>query len=210
MRSVEKSLSLVSPEPARRSFGRRIGFVLAAVVVTLVLVGQGIFLVTMVKTGVQSDPNGVPVPHGGTLQHRISTVVAAALGAGDRGVRRFIITGIHPDAGNPALRDVDITWAINDDIAAGTVGNGAQTDAYATFRNIYSARLPVALVSLRGTYPVAGPAHPRETVVMSLAMDRKVAAAIGKEGWNNADAPTVWPLIQRRYVAPDFEPLSGE
>jgi hypothetical protein len=208
MRSMEKSLSLVPADSARRSLGGRIMIALGAVVVALVLIGQGIFLVTMVKTGVQSDPSGVAVPSSGSLQHRLTAVVAAALGESDRGVRRFTITAIHSDSRNPSLRDVDITCTINDDIAAGSVGNGAQTDAYAVFRNVYSAHLPVALVRLRGTYPVTG--QSREVVVMRLAMDRTVATAIAKEGWNNADAETVWPLIERQYIAPDFQPIAGE
>lgn len=212
------SLAIVRPaerEPRRRlgcpsSLGRRIRFALAALVVGLVLIGQGIFLVRVATSG---GSQGIiqSFPRTGTLSQRLHTVVNTALGGSDRGVRRFAITAITTDPARRTLKDVSITWAINDDISAGSVGNGAQLDVFAMLRNIYSAHLPIALVRLRGTYPV--PQHggsAREATVMRLSMTRHVANVIGQGDWSNVDPESVWALTHRAYVNPDFQPLPSE
>lgn len=201
--------------PGRRLAGRgirSIGFGLAAVVVTLVIIGQGIFLARALGSGVwNASDSSALVPTHGTLTHRVQVALGAALGGSDRGVRRFEVVRVAPSGLKSKLSTVTVRWAINDDISAGTVGNGAQDDVYAAFRDIFSAGLPLASVHLDGTYPVSkSHGSTRETVVIRVAMSRPTATTIAKIGWENLDPQTAWPLVDRLYVNPQFEPLPQE
>jgi hypothetical protein len=190
---------------------RPLGIVLAVVVVGLVLVGQGIFLARAIGGGVwnTSASSGV-IPTRGSLSHRLEAVLTGALGSSDRGVRRFMIVHLSRSPGRK-LSAVTVRWAINDDLSAGTVGNGAQADAYTMLRDIFISGLPVGSVRLDGTYPMPdGRGHMHETVVMRLAMSTAVAATIGNIGWDNLDPQTAWPLIDRLYVNPQVQPLPQE
>lgn len=179
--------------------------------VAVILAGQIIFLVRTVRSGAwMGGVNAAPVPTKGPLSHRLDVALANALGSSDRGVRRFSIAGIHEDASNPRLSSVSVRWAINDDLSAGTLGNGAAADVYLMLRDIFTAHLPIALVRLDGTYPVRnGRGHARETVVMRLAMRRSVATMAGNMGWDSLDSQTLWPLVDRISVNPQFQPLAS-
>jgi hypothetical protein len=176
-------------------------------VVALVLVGQGIFLVRALSS--EGAEYTAPAPTHGTLAQRINAVLSAALGPSDRGVRRYRLTSIIADTAHPALRDVGITWAINDDVAAGSIGNGAQQDVYTVLRDLYTASLPLALVRLTGTYPMRQGDPVQEMVVMRLSMDWRTAQTIGQVGWDTMDPETVWPLVTRQLVAPAMQPITG-
>jgi hypothetical protein len=207
---VSEPISLASARGGSSRIGRRIKIVLASIVVALVLIGQGMVLVRSLGnagalSGYSVQPTGL---QGQTLTHRLDSILGNVLGPSDRGVRRFTIVRISPVAGSRGLKAVTISWAINNDISAGSVGNGAEADVYAVLRGIYTAGLPIALVRLDGTYPTAR--KTRETTVMRLAMSRKVAKTIANVGWDNMDPQTLWPLVVREYVAPAFQPLSGE
>lgn len=196
-----------APDSPGGGLGRKLGFVLAGIVVALVLIGQLIFLARIISSGsLTSSSTTVQVPKTGSLAHRLDAVLANALGPSDRGVRRFAITAVHPAGGH--FSAVSMTWAINSDISAGTIGNGAQADVYLMLRDIYTSGLPVASVRLAGTYPLSNRrGKAQETVVMRLAMTRKEAATAAEGGWENLDAQTLWPLVDRIYVNPQVQPL---
>jgi hypothetical protein len=190
---------------------RALGIGLASVVVALVLVGQVIFLVSAARSGLSLAGDAPSLPQTGSLPHRLAPILSAVLGPSDRGIRRFRITGAYPGSSNRRLEVVSITWAINNDLSAGTVGNGAQVDVYAMLRAIYSSHLPIGLVKLTGTYPIPDRrGRPHETVVMRLAMDRSAANAVEETGWDNLDAQGLWPLVRRLYVHPDLQPVAAE
>jgi len=171
----------------------------------LILIGQGMALVNAYRTGATSS---IPIPHTGTLRHRMTVALSAALGPSDRGVRRFRIDRIIPAPSDPSRKDVSVTWAINSDLTWGTLGNGAQVDAYIILRTLYDSGFPVARVNLTGTYTTH--TH-HESVVMRLAMPRRVDRLLKQAGgWNEYDAGSVWPLIHRIWVNPDFQPQSAE
>ena len=196
---------------ARRALGR-CGIALAVLVTILILAGQAIFFVDAVRSGALASsvsPSNVPIH--GSIAHRLHVATAGALGPSDRGVRRFQLTTVRPDRSNPRLVDVDLTWAINNDLSAGTIGNEAQAEVYAVIRDIFTASLPVASLSLHGTYPVSGAGGTeRETVVMELSIARPVALAAGQVGWDGMEPATLWPMLHRTYVAPGFTPLAPE
>lgn len=197
--------------PARRGM-RSIGFGLAAAVVTLVIIGQGIFLARALGSGVwNASDSSALVPAHGTLAHRLHVALGSALGSSDRGVRRFEVVRVSPSGSQSKLSTATVRWAINDDISTGTVGNGAQADVYAVFRDVFTAGLPLASVRLDGTYPLSdGHGVARETVVMRVSMSRSTATSIGKIGWENLDPQSAWPLVDRLYVNSQFEPLPQE
>lgn len=183
-----------------RTVLRRLGFGVGVLVFTLVLVGQGIFLSRSLGGGTEPA-----APPSGSLSHRLHVILARALGPSDRGVQRFRILRIASVHTNQ--KAVDITWAINDDLSGGTIGNGAEAEVYTMLRDLYSANLPIALVRLDGTYPLA--AGKRDAIVMRLSMDRRTAALIDKVGWDTLDPQTLWPLVQRTYVNPALQPQEG-
>jgi hypothetical protein len=116
---------------------------------------------------------------------------------------------IQADRGQPSLRDVAVTWAINNDVAAGSIGNGAEQDVYTIMRDLYTASLPLGAVRLFGTYPMRVRGRTQETVVMRLSMDRSTADTIGEVGWDTVDPQTLWPLVTRTWVAPGLQPIAG-
>ncbi|MGH2444176.1 MAG: hypothetical protein ACRDFX_13555, partial [Chloroflexota bacterium] len=167
------------------------------------------FLVQVISNNNVKNVTGVPVPRHGTLRHRLSVVLSAALGSSDRGVRRFTVTSIVPDPSNGSLRRIGITWSINNDVGAGTIGNGAAIDVYAMLRNLYSSHLSVGSVRLIGTYPMRSGSRRHEATVMRLGMNHKTATVIAGNGWSTLDASAVWPLVNRYYVSSDFQPQTG-
>ena len=178
--------------------------------VALILTGQIIFLVNAARSGAMMGA-GTDVPRGGTFRHRVAAVLNNALGPNDRGVHRFQLKVVFPATGNRTLSAIEVQWAINNDLSAGTIGNAAEADVYLMLRDLYTSGLPIAAVQLTGTYPIRTAAgRTRETAVMRLAMSRSIAMTIARTGWDNLDAQEVWPLVERSYVNPQFQPLSPE
>ena len=184
---------------------RWLGICLAVAAVVLVLIGQAIFLVRAIGISFQQSQD-VPRTRHGTPAQKLHAVLASALGPSDRGVRRFSLD-LRQDPHDRAAQIAYVTWSINNDIGSGTVGNGAQLDAYAIARAVYTSGLPVRVVKLTGTYPLHGP---QEGPVMRLSLDRRAALAVGRDGWQTLDPTGLWPLFHHAYVAPAFEPSSGE
>lgn len=186
-------------------FLRRRGAVLkAGLIVALglaLLVEQIVFSVASPATRRLS----IATPH--SFGGRVDRALSQALGPSDRGVQRFRILKMRS---TPSGRILTVRWAINSDLSAGSIGNGAQVDAYLAFDRLFSSALRVRRVNLIGTYPSMQRGRVREMVVMRLWMNRKTARLIGRSGWSNLDAPTAWPLIHRVYVAADFQPIQGE
>jgi len=203
----------LEPPVQQRRFHTTFCQLCAGLVVAVVLFGQLLFLIRIV-TDVGNEGFGAPavaVPRTGTLAHRIDVVLTSSLGPSDRGVRRYHLAGVQRDPRHPHQLILSITWSINNDLSEGTVGNGAASDVYLMLRNLYSSRLPIATIRLRGTYPVpAGHGRSRETTVMRLDLDRQVATLINRAGWDSLDAQALWPLVNRRYVAPDFQPQANQ
>ena len=197
----------------QRCFHPTFGRLCAGLVVAVVLFGQLLFLIRIV-TDVGADGFGasaIAVPRTGTLAHRIDVVLTSSLGSSDRGVQRYHLAGVQREPNHPHQLILSITWSINNDLSEGTVGNGAASDVYLMLRNLYSSRLPIATIRLRGTYPVPNRhGRSRETTVMRLDLDRQVATLINREGWDSLDAQALWPLVNRRYVAPDFQPQTSQ
>lgn len=203
----------LEPPVQQRHFHPTFGRLCAGLVVAVVLFGQLLFLIRIV-TDVGADGFGAPaiaVPRTGTLAHKIDVVLTSSLGPSDRGVQRYRLAGVQRDVSHPHQVILTITWSINNDLSEGTVGNGAASDVYLMLRNLYSSRLPIATIRLRGTYPAADRhGRSRETTVMRLDLDRQVATLINREGWDSLDAQALWPLVNRRYVAPDFQPQTSQ
>lgn len=189
-----------------------VGIALAVVVTLLILAGQIIFLNRSLRSGAFTSsvsPSMVPIT--GDITHRLQVAFAGALGPSDRGVRRFSVTHVRVDTSNQRLTDAVVVWAINDDLSEGTIGNEGQAEAYAMVRNVFTASLPVASLSLQGTFAVSGAdGRKREKVVMKLSIDRSVAAAIQRVGWDGVEPGMLWPMLRRSYVDPTFEPLAPE
>lgn len=178
----------------------RAGFI---VLVGLALLGEQVFLA--LHTGSQmsvANPNGVK-----TVKGKLDLALKQALGKSDRGVRRFRVSVKRISAAPTALV-VTVHWSINADVSTGSVGNGAEADAYLIFGHVYSLNLPIKRVNLVGTFPVGHPVQDRP--VMKLWLGRNTAKVVGRDGWGTLDAETLWPLIHRSYVSPDFQPISTE
>ncbi|MDQ2827465.1 MAG: hypothetical protein M3Y74_00220 [Chloroflexota bacterium] len=147
-------------------------------------------------------------PHHGTAAHlpdtqRISMLVADALGASDRGVKRVQLVGARADPTHKGARIVTLTWAINGDLSLGSVSSGAQLDVYLILQNLYTAHLPISDIRMTGTFGERGShGHDREVPVMIVGMDAAVARVID---WQNMDATTVWPLVHHYMIRPGFE-----
>lgn len=188
---------------------RTIKFGLAGVVVALIVIGQVLYLVHAAQSGSLSDTQ--TVPGHGSLRHRLDVALTNALGPSDRAVRRFHISALQSDPRHHSMWAADITWAINNDLSSGTVGNGAASDVYAMVRNVYTAHLPISTLRMNGTYPMRGAAgRSRETVVMRLEMRAAVVRTVASAGWDNLDPQTFWPLVDRLYVNPAVQPMSSE
>lgn len=184
------------PAPAPTSQRLIAGAVL--LVTVLIVLGQIAALVAAVGT----DHSAVPIPSHGPLSRRLSALVTDALGPSDRGVRRFRLAAPHHQRGGYA---VTLTWALNNDIAEGTVGNGAAADVYNMLHNLAVSGIPIASVHLTGTYPIAG----HERVVMRLSAGHKLLALLREVGSDGLDPQSAWPLVNRRYVYPAVQP-TGE
>jgi hypothetical protein len=182
---------------------------LASFVVLLVVVGQILFLMRSVGSGTWTTAH-VAVSNTGTLKHRIDVTLAGALGNSDRRAVRFKVTRIRRASIGSRLSDVNVQWSINNDLSAGTVGNGAQADAYAILRDLYTAHLPISKVFLIGTYPMPSHGRMRETTVMKLGISRSTASMAANAGWDTFDPQTFWPLVTRNYVNAQLQPLSPE
>jgi hypothetical protein len=195
-----------TPASSRRVM-RGIAIAFAGIILCLILAGQALYLTHAVSDG--SFGVGTVVKMHGSTAQQLRTAVGASLGTTGRGVPRFRITDLRPDRGNRRLWDAGITWQINNDLYAGTVGNGAEGDVYAMLRSVYGAHLPIASLRLTGVYPLHGSGRP-EVPVMRLSMDRQTAQRIDQMGWDTVDPETVWPMVTRSYVAPQFQPLSSD
>jgi hypothetical protein len=190
---------------------RRVGIALAGLVVTLILTGQAIYLARAVQTGLYSGiSSGTQAPHHGSLESRLSAVIGDALGPSDRSVRRFRVTSVRVEPNDSRRYIAAVRWAIDNDLTAGTVGNGAEVDVYAALRAIFTSDLPVSAVRLTGTYPMERRGKTRETVVMRLEMDQAAARLVQQTGWDELDPQTLWPLLHRQYVDPALQPLSDQ
>jgi hypothetical protein len=176
-----------------------------------VVAGQIIFFVGAIKdSGPALVTGDTPSLHG-TLAQKLRAILSVSLGPSHRGVDRFRITKIQSDRTNPRLKVVDIRWAIDSDLSAGSVGNGAQVDVFAMLQGLFTARLPIEMVQLDGTYPMRShTGQSVETTVMKLSMDQRTANLISRDGWENMDPQTLWPLVDRHFVASDFQPIPSE
>jgi hypothetical protein len=202
---VARPIPLLPPAPRRTA--RRIGIACGAIVAALIVIGQVMVLGRAATNGAFSQSAVVPLH--GSVAHRLTAILSTALGPSDRAVRRFRIVRLQSDRSRPRLKDVAITWALNSNLSAGTVGNGGEEDVYAMLRGIYGSNLPVARVQFTGTYRSAT-ANEHEQTVMRLSMGRRTAQIINGGGWDTFDAETIWPLVTRTYVAPAFQPLSSD
>lgn len=181
---------------------------LAVLVFGLIIAGQIIFLVRSAGGRPPLSGSGPQATaHHGSFASRLNAALAASLGPSDRNARRFAVTSVRADGARPGLKTIAIRWAINNDLSQGTVGNGARQDVYAMLQAIFGSRLPVSWVRLDGTYPLR---DGRETPVMRLSMDQRTAGLITRVGWDTMDPESVWPLVHRDYVNPQFEPLSSD
>ncbi|MGI8825427.1 MAG: hypothetical protein ACR2JC_07260 [Chloroflexota bacterium] len=182
---------------------------LAAVLIVLAMIGMGqlMYLFAAHRPGPAPRQGRAPVQR--TLKERVDSVLSLELGGSDRGARRFTVVDIRPDPWQPGLKDIVVRWAINADLAYGSIGNGARADAFNVAHGIFTGQLPVALLRLDGTYPMHnGPAS--ESVVMKLSMDRHTAITIGTAGWKALGPSAVWPLFTREMVVSDLQPTQSK
>lgn len=166
---------------------------------SLLIVGGQIIAVVQ---SAQSDRSAVPIPRHGPLPVRIAAALTDALGPSDRGVRRFRIAALRHNAGNR----LTVTWAINNDISGGTVGDGAAADAYDILHDLAAAHIPLATVQLIGTYPIGG----HERIAMRLGANRRLLRLLAAVGSDGLDPQSVWPLVRREYVNPSMVPSTTE
>lgn len=173
-------------------------------VTALIVIGQIMFLVRAGSGAFGLSP--VVSLHGTPVQ-RLNQVAAQALGPSDRAVRRYSLAARRDATGRYV---VNVRWAINDDLSQGTVGNGAVLDVYNLLRGLYGAGVPIQVIRLTGTFPASHGATARESVVLRLSMNRSEAALVARTGWDVLDPQTVWPLVERHYVNPAFQPISSD
>lgn len=185
----------------------KIGFL---VLIGLAVLGEQIVFAVHDASSARSSHRATHPPE--TVAGKIDLGLRQALGKSDRGVRRFKIVSITPHVLRHRHRDVTVQWSINNDLSLGTIGDGAQADAFLIFGHLFSLPLGILRVNLIGTYPLSVNGQPtRERPVMRLWLGRKTAQLIRREGgWGTVDAQSLWPLIHRTYVAPDFQPISSE
>jgi len=165
--------------------GRGAKIALAVTVAGLFAVEQVVFVL-----GSRASPPVARAPvHGVTLAARIEALVSAALGASDRGVRRYRLAALTPDRRHAGMRAVALTWAINGDLSLGSVSAGAQLDVYLVMQSLYSSTLPISLVSMTGTFGQRVHGHDAEVPVVAVSLDRATARRIP---WSAMDAATVW------------------
>jgi len=176
----------------------RWGKVSVLLILAVALAGEQVVFAALNGSG--RVPRQISMPH--TFRGKINLALHDALGSSDRGVRRFRIVSLKKSANGYRLT---VRWAINNDLSSGTVGNGAQADAYLAFSDLFALHIAFDRVDLVGTYPDSK--HGGETPVMRLWIDRSTARVISSYGWSTLDPETVWPLIHRAYVAPDFQPV---
>ncbi len=184
--------------PAASRLSQRV--IIAGLVIVSLLIASG--QIIAVVQSVQSDRAAVPIPRHGPLSRRVSAVLADALGPSDRGARRYHIDALTHRSGT-RLR---VTWAINNDVSAGTVGDGAAADVYNILHDLGAANLPLASVQLIGTYPVGG----HETVVMRLQATGHLLHLLSAVGSDGLDPLSTWPLVRHEYVNPAVAPSSTE
>lgn len=99
-----------------------------------------------------------------------------------------------------------LTWAINNDVSSGTIGDGAQADAYDILHNL-ATQVSLTEVRLIGTYPVHGA---RELVVMRLEANQRLLHLLRAVGSDGLDPQSLWPLLRHTYVYPALEPGNTE
>lgn len=192
-----------------RTAFQRLGPLKAALLLALAigLVGEQVVL-ALNNTGSAGRTNLHPSR---TVSGQLDALIRGALGPSDRGVRRFRVERLTPAPGHPGYRAVTVIWTINNDLSAGTIGNGAQVDVYTLFSSLFESHLRLWRVSLIGTYPVTGrDGRVRERPVIRVSLDAPTARAIAAGGWSNLDALSLWPLVHREYVNPDFQPTPTE
>jgi hypothetical protein len=207
----------LSASRRRFTLWRLIKYGAAGLAVGPVLIGQFIFLLSLRQSTQDRSSSSAGAVRERLLQTGPFTdgpydrLLASALGSSDRGAQRFQVVSLRHDRDQPSGVDVTIRWAINDDLTFGSIGNGAETDAFLVFRALYTSNLPIANVVVIGTYPrPAGHGRTKEQTVMILTVDRAMARTVSTAGWDELGPQVVWPMMRRRYVASGFEPLQGE
>lgn len=175
-------------------------FIIAGLIIVSLLIAGGQIMV--IVGSAQSSSSAVPIPSHGPLRTRISAVLADALGSSDRGVRRYRLALSR----QRRVNRLTVTWAINNDVSTGTVGDGAAADVYNILHDLGAAHIPVATVRLIGTYPLQG----RERVVMRLRAGNGLLRLLGAVGSDGLDPQTVWPLVRHDYVNSAVAPSSNE
>ena len=196
--------NLTSParrDPARRALPlKRAALILVA---AALIAEQAVFFLG--GSGAHKGHGAAPAhaTHATTFSGRVASIISAALGPGDRGVRRFRLTAISTDPRVHGQRIVNLTWAINGDLSLGSVSAGAQADVYLMLRGLYTSNLPISMARLTGTFGQRG-AHGGdvEVPVLVVGMSRATARLID---WQNMDADMVWPLVHRYMERPGFE-----
>lgn len=174
--------------------------IIAGLVIVSLLIASG--QIIAVVRSVQSDRSAVPIPQHGPLNRRISAILTDALGPSDRGALRYHIDAVTHRSG-ARLR---VTWAINNDVSAGTVGNGAAADVYNILHDLGADNIPLASVYLVGTYPIRG----HEQVVMRLQASGSLLRLLSAVGSDGLDPSSTWPLVRHEYVNPAVAPSSTE
>jgi hypothetical protein len=207
------SSGLNSPTPSHRATlrglagSRRAKIAFLALIAAAVVIEQVVFTIAdMSSAHHTSQPARVAQPR--TLRGKLNLALYQALGGSDRGVRRFRVLSIGSGRTANRYKTVTVRWSINNDLSAGTLGDAAEADVYLILSHIFSLHEPIGRVNLVGTYPMD--THRGEQPVVRVWMDRKTANVIGQGGWGTVDAQTVWPLVHRVYVNPDFVPVDGQ
>lgn len=169
-----------------------VGLVLVSL---LIVTGQIVALVNSAS----GDRSAVTVPPHASVRVRIAALLSDALGPSDRGVPRYHIESLQPG------RSLTVTWAINNDVSNGTVGDGAQTDAYDMVYNL-ATHVSLRQVTLIGTYPLGG----HEAVVMRLRAGTTALHALQSIGSDGLDPQSFWPLLQHIEVNPSVAPATTQ
>lgn len=171
------------------------------VAVALLLLGEQVMF--LLDGGARNAHAPAVRAHPTSLSGRIEAQVAAALGTSDRGVRRFRLVALRPDARHAGLYTVNLTWAINGDLSLGSVSAGAQAEVFLMMRNLFTAHLPISFVRMTGTFGQQDKhGHDVEVPVLAVGMARSVAQVVD---WQDLDATQVWPLLHLYMERPGFE-----
>jgi hypothetical protein len=173
------------------------------IAVILFLVAEQIIFFRDSATVTSPITNGSKATTDVTLVARVDTAVNEALGPSDRHARRFAVQSLTPDEHKQGQSILHLRWAINGNLALGSVSAWAQFEAYSLMEGLFTSGLPLSSVDLTGTFgDHDANGHAVEVKVLQVSLDSATAALLD---WGNLDANSVWPLLHRVYVRPGFE-----